>query len=275
MSFENKILLLTCYYGKFPWYFPYFLYSCAYNPSVDFVIISDNHYEHKLPGNVAIINLPWEEIKNRIGRRLGLHDQIEFPYKLCDFKPAYGFIFPELIKDYDFWGHGDIDMIFGNIRRFITNEVLNNHDLINVRHDLLAGYFTLFKNCSKMNELFRCSKDYKRVFTSSNYCNFDEVNFRFSEFKDGISYQDIHSEIESMTHVVKRLHKENYIRAYFDFHVIEGCQGRLKWQKGILTYKNRFEVMLYHLVRFKKVCKQTRMKTIPDTFHISPRRIYA
>ncbi len=274
MGHENKILLLICYYGKFPWYFPYFLHSCMYNLSVDFIIITDNHYKHELPANVSIINMPWGKIKRMIGRRLGLNVQIESPYKLCDFKPAYGFIFPELIKGYDFWGHGDIDVIFGNIRKFITNETLNNHDLVNVRHDVLAGYFTLFKNHPKMNELFRCSKDYKKVFTSPDYYNFDEVNFRFSESLDGISYQYIHSEIESMTRVVKRLDKENYIRAYFDFHVIEGYPGRLTWKKGILTYKNRFEVMLYHMVRFKRACKQTRMKTIPDTFHISPTRIY-
>ena len=274
MASINKIVLLICYYGKFPWYFPYFLYSCTYNSSIDFVIITDNHYECKLPGNVFIVNIPWDEIKKKIGQRLGLHVQIEFPYKLCDFKPAYGLIFPELIEGYDFWGHGDIDVIFGRIRNFITNEVLNYHDLISVRHDVLTGYFTLFRNQSKMNELFRKSKDYKKVFTSAKHYCFDETNFTFESFKRGLLPEQIPSEIESMTHVVKRLHKEHYIRAYFDFHVIEGYPGRLTWKKGILTYKNKFEVMLYHLVRFKRICKQTRMKKIPNTFHISPTRIY-
>ncbi len=271
---EISIAILICYYGKFPWYFPYFLYSCAYNPSVDFIIISDNNYGHELPGNVTIINRSWEKVKKMIGQRLGFNVQIEIPYKLCDFKPAYGFLFPEFVKDYDFWGHGDIDIIFGDIRKFITNEILNKHDLINVRHDMLAGYFTLFKNHSKTNELFRCSKDYKKVFTSPIYYNFDEANFMFQEFLDGVPYQQIYSEIESMTHVVKRLHEENYIRTYFDFHVIQGNPGRLTWKKGTLMYKNKYEALLYHLVRFKEMCKPTRMKTIPDTFHISPTRIY-
>lgn len=275
MSSIHKIVILICYYGKFPWYFPYFLHSCRYNPSVDFIIISDNYYEHKLPLNVTIFNLPWEEIKNRIGQRLNLNVQIEFPYKLCDFKPAYGVIFPELIKGYEFWGHGDLDVIFGRIRNFVTDDVLANHELISVRHDVLCGCFTLFRNNPKMNELFRHSRDYKKVFTSPIHYCFDETNWAFEAFKKGVPPEHIHTEIESMTHVVKRLNRENYIKAYFDFHLIEGYPGKLKWNSGKLTYKNQFEVMLYHMVRFKKICKQTRMKTIPDTFHISPRRIYA
>ena len=33
---EKSIAILTCWYGEYPWYFPYFIHSCVYNPSVDF-----------------------------------------------------------------------------------------------------------------------------------------------------------------------------------------------------------------------------------------------
>ncbi|HKJ33216.1 MAG TPA: DUF6625 family protein [Balneolales bacterium] len=274
MSSTKKIVILICYYGKFPWYFPYFLHSCSYNPSIEFIIISENCYDQELPKNVTIIKMSWEQIKKVIRKRLGFQVQIEVPYKLCDFKPAYGLIFPELIKGFDFWGHGDIDVIFGQIRNFITNKVLSTHDLISVRHDVLTGYFTLYRNSMKMNELFMQSKDYKKVFLSSKHYCFDETNFAFEAFKKGLPPEKVPSEIESMTHVVKKLHKKNYIKAYFDFHVIEGYPGKLKWERGTLTYKNEYEIILYHLVRFKKICIQTRLKKIPDAFHISPTRIY-
>jgi len=274
MDAQNKILILICYYGEFPWYFPYFLQSCKYNPTIDFLIISDNKGNYAYPENVTIVNLPWEEIKRTINQKLDLNIRIDFPYKLCDFKPAYGLIFSELTKKYDFWGHGDIDVIFGHIRNFITKEVLNNHDLISVRHDVLTGYFTLFRNNPKMNELFKKSKDYKKVFTSSEHYCFDETNFKFESFKKGLPPEQIESEIESMTHVVKKLDSTNYIRAYFDFHVIEGYPGKLRWQKGKLTYKNEYEVMLYHMVRFKRICEPSRVNHVPDTFQISPTRIY-
>jgi hypothetical protein len=68
-----------------------------------------------------------------------------------------------------------------------------------------------------------------------------------------------------MTHIVKKLHQQRIINAYFDFHVIEGRPGKLKWDKGILTYKNRFEVMLYHLIKFKKIYNPSKVpEKIPD-----------
>jgi hypothetical protein len=272
---DNSIVILICYYGQFPWYFSYFLHTCKYNPNVDFVIISDKIYDRELPENVTFTNLPWKEINEFVRKKLDLKVKIEFPYKLCDFKPAYGVIFSELIKDYKFWGHGDIDVIFGQIREFITDDVLDNHDLICLRHDFLTGYFTLFRNCPKMNQLFRNSKDYKKVFTRSKHYCFDETNFAFDPFTEGLSPERIRSEIESMTHVVKKLDKKNFINAYFDFHVIEGTPGKLKWKDGILTYKDKFEVILYHLIKFKRVCNSDPMQKIPKTFYISPTTIYA
>ncbi len=275
MPSMNKIVLLICYYGEFPWYFPYFLHSCKYNPSVTFMIITDATYNYDLPENVIFVKKSLDEIKILASEKLGLSFQIDFPYKLCDLRPAYGFVFTDFIKGYDFWGYCDIDVIFGKIRNFMTSEVLDHCDVISPRHDYLLGAFTLFRNTQKINELYKQSKDYKKVFTSPKHYCFDETNFAFKPFAEGLPPEEIQSEIESMTHVVKRLDNEHYIRAYFDFHIIEGYPGRLTWQKGVLTYKKRFEVMLYHMVRFKKNCKQTRIKKIPDTFHISPARIYA
>jgi len=39
---EIQIVLLICWHGNFPWYFPYFLHSCRYNPDIDFLIFTDN-----------------------------------------------------------------------------------------------------------------------------------------------------------------------------------------------------------------------------------------
>ena len=153
-------------------------------------------------------------------------------------------------------------------------EILDAYDLINVRHDVLTGYFLLFKNCKKMNYLFRHSKDYEKVFTSARNFYFDETNFRFEEFKKGMNYREIESEIESMNHVVFRLQEEGYINPYFDFHVIEGNPGKMKWEKGTLTYKNQFEILLYHMVVFKELCIPSKLKIVPDLFRISKVRIY-
>lgn len=272
---HEKIAILICFLGKLPWYFNYFIHSCKYNPTVDFYVFSDDlTYNKVLPENVKLIYKTIDEINEIASQKLGFSTNIKYPYKLCDFKPTYGILFSDIIKNYDFWGHGDIDVIFGDIRSFITNEILAEHDLICVRHDFLTGYFLLFRNNEKMNSLYTKSKDYKKVLQNESHYCFDETNFEWEAFEAGLPLPEIKSEIESMMHVVRRQENEGYLKAYFDFLVIEGLPGKLKWVKGKLFYRNRYEVLLYHLIHFKNKFKPKRIGTIPEIFNISPNKIY-
>lgn len=274
---QKSIAIIICYFGNLPWYFNYFLHSCKYNPDVHFYIITDNELrKNKIPVNVFPVVKTLEEIKKIASFRLGLKVALEYPYKFCDIRPSIAYILPEYIQGYDFWGYGDIDVIFGNIRNFITSEILAEYDVISVRHDFLSGAFSLFRNCKKINGLFKQSKDYIKVFTDPRHYCFDETNFTYAEFLEGIPVEEIKSEIESMTHLVKKLHNQKHINAYFDFHVLEGLPGKMKWQNGILTYKNTLEAIFYHLIMLKNVYTPKKLpKRIPDTFYISPTRIYS
>jgi hypothetical protein len=273
---KKSIALVICYIGKLPWYFDYFAHSCKFNTTVDFFIITDDKsYSKLLPANVKIIHRTLDEINSSATEKLGLLVQISNGYKLCDFKPTYGILFSELLQGYDFWGHGDIDVVFGDIRNFITEEILHDYDMISVRHDFLTGQFLLFKNNERMNSLFTLSRDYKRVLCSEQHYCFDETNFQWQGFTEGKPYCEIPCEVESMTHLVKRLAHENYLNAHFDFLIVEGIPGKLKWERGRLFYKNKYEILLYHLVLFKKVYQpKKRAKSIPDVFTISPTKIY-
>lgn len=279
MKYTNKeasIVLLYPFFGRLPWYFPYFIHTCKYNPSVDFIVFTDNEPPFELPPNVSFVWMSFTQFKETISQKLGFQVELEpQPYKFCDLRPAFGEVFDNYIKDYDFWGHGDTDVIFGNIRNFLTDEILAEHDIICLRHDYISSWFTLYRNTPKLNSLFRQSKDYEKVFTTPKYFNFDETNLTFFEFAHLVPYQLIKSEVESMTHLVKRLHDEQYIKAYFDMHAIEGKPGRTKWMNGRLIYKNKFEVLLYHLLELKKVYKpKAAPAVIPDVFYISETRIY-
>lgn len=272
----KSIAIIIPYFGKLPWYFDYFIHSCTYNLSVHFFVITDDQtHDKKISINVFIIYKTFEEMKVIMSERLQLKINIDNTYKLCDFKPAYGLIFDDLIEKYDFWGYCDIDIIFGNIRNFITDKILDEYDVFTPRHDYLGGYFCLFRNIEKVNKLFTHSKDYVKVFSSPLHYCFDETNFHFKEFDEGKHFSEIDSEIESMTHVVKKMEEVNFIKAYFDYHVIDGIPGNMQWNKGTMIYKNKFEVMFYHLIRFKKENKPPNSKNkMTESFRISPRRIY-
>jgi len=272
-----RLAILTCYFGRLPWYFRYFFYSCGYNQTVDFYIITDDRsFEGQPPANVHFVFMSLDELREQASLQLGLAVRIDNAYKLCDLKPAYGIIFRDLVAGYSFWGHGDIDMIYGNIRSFITDELLQGYDLISVRHDWLTGCFLLFRNSEKVNRLFMHSKDYQRVFTDPRHFCFDETNFQHDAFHEGKRYREIPSEVESMMHVVQRLAEEGSLRAHFDQYIIEGRPGRLTWSKGTLSYKREFECLLYHLIKLKEVYRPVRMpRQMPETFFISPTRIYS
>jgi len=271
MISKNKIILLYPYFGKLPWYFNLFIHSCQYNPSIDFLILSDEELKVKLPENVRYAKLTLRQFQQLSSKKIQCKVKVDpAPFKFCDLRPAFGLIFSDYINGYDFWGHGDIDVIFGDIRKFITDEILAIHELIFVRHDYISSWFSIYKNCSEINNLFRLSKDYLKVFATPRYFNFDEANFMFTAFSNGINYADIKSEIESMTHLVRKLAHEKKINPYFDLHAIEGLTGKMEWRKGKLTFDKSFEILLYHLLQLKKVYKPDKVgASFPDEFRIT------
>ena len=273
----NSIIFIIFWQGNYPWYFPYFLHTCRYNPSVDFLIFTDNiDAKLELPANVKIIPYSIEQFKTDASKALGFEVAIETGYKLCDFKPAYGYIFSDYIKNYDFWGYCDVDIIFGNIRSFMTDELLKEYDIISARHDYLTGCFALYRNNEFMRELFKQSNGYQKVFTEVRNFYFDETNFAFETFEKGIHYSQIKTEVESMTHIVKRMEEEGKLKAYFEFQIVEGFAGNMLWDRGTLIYRKQFEAMLYHLVRLKLKYSEPIdfQRVIPDKFRIGKKKIY-
>ena len=277
-SKNPSIIFIIVYLARqYPWYFPYFLHSCRYNPTINFFIFSDSKTNIDfLPPNVQIIPYTLSQFNQDASTTLKLDILVDHGYKLCDFKPAYGHIFSDLVHGYDFWGYCDIDIVFGDIRSFVTSYVLKKYDVISARHDYLTGSFALFRNTPYFRKLFTQSKDYKKVYTSSrNFC-FDETNYAFKAFEKRIPYNQIQTEIESMTHVVKRLEEEKQLKAYFEFQILEGLAGNMLWHNGVLTYRKEFEVMYYHLIKLKTIYSEVidTEKSIPDKFRIGKKKIY-
>lgn len=265
-----RIKLINVYIGDFPWYFPFFLKSCAVNPSIDFVIFSDNLYTGDLPDNVAITPLTLNDFNRLASEKLKIDISVSHPYKLCDFKPAYGIIFSDYLKGYDFWGLCDLDIVLGRIREFITKDLLLQYDVISTRHDYITGWFLLFRNVEEVNTLFMKSNDYIKVFTSSAHYCFDECNFMHLYLDHNNSILDLNCDIESMEHVIRKELMQGRIKVFYDLIMVDGLCGKMKWKDGMLVYDNSFEILLYHLIRYKsnKYSQIPNWKSIPNEFFI-------
>ncbi|MBC2370206.1 hypothetical protein HBP99_16365 [Listeria booriae] len=166
----QKIAVIILYFGSFPSNFNIFLKSCSKNENVDFLIITDNDIQVR-DLNIKIHQMEFAQFKSMIQQSFDFPIVLEHPYKLCDYKPAYGRVLQEWIQDYDFWGYCDIDLIFGRIDKFLTDAILNEYDQIYSR-----GHFTLYRNNETNNGRFMVDQgmDYQKVFTSNRIFFFDE-----------------------------------------------------------------------------------------------------
>lgn len=272
----KSICLINVFFGGFPWYFDFFLKSCGLNPTINFLIFTDNAAPKSSPENVTFISFTLEEFNKVASDKLGMKIEIGHAYKLCDFKPAYGVIFSDYLKDFEFWGITDIDIVFGRIREFMTEELITEYEVISVRNDYPTGSFMLFKNEENINNLFRKSKDYITVFTSEKHYCFDECAFEHLFLEQGGNIFDIKTDIESMHHVLMKEMLQNDLKVHFDFLIIEGLPGKLYWDNGLLSFKNEFEVLHYHLILYKD--NQYTLKeiwtNIPDQFYIAKYMFY-
>jgi hypothetical protein len=265
----KKIGFVICFFGELPWYFNFFIKSCIHNPTIDFIIFTDNNIAN-LPQNIRTTHFTLSDFNQLASERLGFEIKVKSGYKICDIRPAFGEIFSEYLLNYDFWGFCDIDIVFGNIRGFITDNLLEQHDIVSSRHDYITGSFLLFKNAPQINGLFKNSKDYHKVFTSDVHFCFDECNFKHSFLENEISIFDVACDIESMEHVIRKEYEQNNINVFFDYLVVDGLPGKLEWNNGELFYDNKFEILLYHMIRYKDnyYSKKVFWKNIPNVFFI-------
>lgn len=203
----TSILIIHPYFGKFPNMFPFWLESCKLNTSIDFLIVTDQHITMVAP-NIHIWNTTLSEIKKRIEKITGISVWLEKPYKLCDFRPLFGKIFETYTSKYEFWGYCDCDLIFGNIRYFLTEKILTNYDYI-----LGWGHFHIQRTIDpKFEKVWKTARslwdniNWENVFQSKRNEWFDELPYgvsgRYYELfpnKCWMGYKNNHACFESPT----------------------------------------------------------------------------
>jgi len=153
---KKEIAFIVTYFGTLPFYFPAFQLSCRYNPHIQWFIFTDCDEPPDLPENITFVKFSIDEFMQLATRKLGYEIIIspEYLYKICDFKPAFGVIYEDYVKEYSFWGHCDIDIVWGQIDSFIDETILQEYDIITSRPGRVSGHFCLYRNIDKINSLF-------------------------------------------------------------------------------------------------------------------------
>lgn len=169
---KNKKCIVCVYFGNVPNYYDLWLKSVHYNKDYDFVLVTDSIVPMS-EKNLTVINMELTSFEKLARKKLSMKLSISYSYKLCDFKPVYGIILQDYLADYEYWGYCDLDIILGDLNKFITQEMLEKYDKI-----FPLGHFAIYRNTPEVNNRYKLKGsifgDYEEVFNKNKIYVFDE-----------------------------------------------------------------------------------------------------
>ncbi|MGL5015759.1 MAG: DUF6625 family protein [Bacteroidales bacterium] len=185
----RDIAFIVPYFGKLPSYFQLFLNSIAQSKIVDILLFTDDNTSYNYPSNVKAFYIKFEDMADLFKSKLG-KVYLKHPYKFCEYKPTYGYIYSEYLKPYKYWGHCDLDIIFGDIDRYLIELDYCKYDRI-----FELGHLSIYKNTKEINQIFLRENDnkYPRMFNfkyvskTSYPCHFDEIGVNYLFLENNLS----------------------------------------------------------------------------------------
>lgn len=275
----KKSIIIIPYFGVFPTFFQLFLDSCDNNPTFMWLIYTDDREKYVVPKNVIIRYIEFSDFVNHIQNKFDFKIEIIRPHKLCDFKVAYGYIFEEEIKEYEYWGHGDLDVIYGNLGKFLD-------PLINEQYDKIysLGHLSLYKNTAEINRVFMGKFNenypYRKIFSTDKayafdewHCSFPSINHMFIE--RGFKFFEI-NQCANLSSVHSNFRLSNYFINFRNYAVDENYQILFSVINGVLErhylINGRLEKNEYPYIHFHKRSMEVeswdlrKILIIPNTF---------
>jgi len=147
----TEVRVVNAYFGRLPSYFPLWLHTAKKNSRFQWILISDQDFDqYDLGPNIQAIQVSFDEFRTHLSTSLKVSATGITPYKICDFKPTYGVALAPLLEGAKFWGYTDIDLLNGDLDKFITPADLEKYDKF-----FIPAHLQLFRNSEQMNTLFR------------------------------------------------------------------------------------------------------------------------
>jgi hypothetical protein len=123
------------------------------------------------PPNLTVHVGDFADLSARVRAHFDFDVCLDDPYKMCDFRPAFGEIFAAELSGYDFWGHCDLDVLFGRIRDHLPAEAFEADKI------LFQGNFSLYRNTVEAAGWYRHEVgkvSYRDAMTTPAAMHFDE-----------------------------------------------------------------------------------------------------
>ena len=253
MSGRNRFVLILPYWGTLPSWFGLYLRSLQ-GMCFDVLFVSDLEVGAH-PDNFKQLKMSFEEFRRFAADKLSVRIGLELPIKLCDFKPMYGKIFENEIRDYGYWMFGDCDLVYGtSFNAYLERVVRDGYDVCTVRRDWVSGACCILKNTEVCRNLFMRAQNWTEVAGEPGRNNFwDECGaFVHDRLEKGeLKMADCERMRDSFGAVVFRA-KDLKVR-----HEDDSCESDLRGRTVVLKEDGDLrldgrEIILFHFVRAKR-----------------------
>lgn len=239
-----KIALIIPYFGKFPEWMPLYLWSCNQNKMVDFLFYTDCEIPNRTYTNTIFHQMSYEAYCQKVSDALHINFHPQNSYKLCDVKPYYGIIHDDELSNYDWWGWGDIDLVYGDLSLMINEKNLCSYDLLTTHMDRIAGHLTIMKKDSLYTLGGLRIKNWQQKLSMQEHRSMDETEY--SRVVMPLSrqiFRKVYGYLERILHIKHQNHFYNkslwdMITNRFHHHILmkEFFTTFLPMQGTIITY---------------------------------------
>lgn len=217
-----KKMFIVPFFGEYPSYLKHWIANMKYLKPMgyDYLIFSD-----------------LELFEKKVADKLDI-DPFIIPGtgKPWDFRPTFGVIFEDELKGYDYWGHTDFDCLYGDVNKFMPDEELIKYDIWSNHHSYVDGPWSLYRNCDKINNLFKDCSIWKDILESNVVIGWEE-----NQSKNGFS------ELVNMKAAKGEITKKN---TFYQGHDPD-IDTNLTFVNGKLYDKGE-EIMTFHYNRKKR-----------------------
>ncbi len=168
-------MVLIAHFGSLPEWFDIWLHTAKFNRGIDFHVFQEV-IEKSQDGNVFFHRMTLKDC-NQLPLLRAEGCEIKNPYKFCDFRPLIAELFPEIISPYEYWGWGDLDVIYGDILSVVEPSFDKHFDYVSTGWQGESGPLGFLRNSERVNRLWRLLPDVHSKLNDEKYVRIDERLF--------------------------------------------------------------------------------------------------
>lgn len=260
----TRVAQIIPYFGRWPEWFDLYVYSCGRNKMIDFIFFTDcdDNIVDK-PDNVIVKRITFDDYLRLVSDRLGINYNIKSSYKLTDLKPFLGLIHKDILSGYDWWGFGDIDLVYGNMGLIVNERNLRKYNLITTHNYHIAGHCTFMRNNEYYRNICLGIRDWQHRLSDENHYGFDEAEW------SNLVYESIRWPRKLYDLLIKRINPGCFNRfmdfanrlinpkeLFKEFHTSPAPKNNQKWiydlESGKVISPDNIELPYLHFLFFKK-----------------------